>query len=130
MPEIVPPRSSAHGAGDAEVHDHDAPGAREHHVLGLDVAVHEPGGVDGLEPGQELRGDLAGLLESERASLAQQVGERHPVDELHRHQLAAVELDEVEDAADVRRDDLARRADFLPQAVECPLVGDQPAAPP
>ena len=114
-----------HGAGDAKIHDHDATGARDHHVLRLDVAVHEPGGVDRLEPGQELRGDLAGLLEIQRASLAQQIGQGHPVDELHRHQLTAVELDQVEDAADVRRDDLACRADFLPQAVEGPLVGEQ-----
>ena len=56
----VPPRARTQRARDAEVHHHDAPGAGEHHVLGLDVAVHEPGGVDRLEPGEELRGDLRG----------------------------------------------------------------------
>ena len=84
--------------------------------------------MDGLEPGQELRRDLPGLLEAERASLLQHVGERDPVHELHRDQLAAVELDEVEHAAHVRRDHLARRADFLAQAVQRPLVGDQPGS--
>ena len=53
------------------------------------------------------------------------IGQRHPVDELHRHQLPAVELDQVEDAADVWRDHFAGRADFLAQAVERPLVGQQ-----
>ena len=124
VPEMVPPPRGKR-ARDAEVHDHDAPRAREHHVLRLDVPVHEAGGVDGLEPGQELRGDVAGLLESERASLAQELGQRDPVDELHRHELAAVDLDQVEDAAHVRRDDFARRADFLAQAVERPLLGQQ-----
>ena len=88
--------------------------------------MDQAGGVDRLESGQELRGDVARLLQVQRASLAQHVGQRHAVHVLHRHQLAAVELDEVEHAADVRRDNLARRAHFLAQAGQRALVGEQP----
>ena len=116
------------GAGDAEVHHHDAAGARQHHVLGLDVAVHEPRAVDGIEAGQELRREIARLRQIQRTTFAQHVGQRDAVDVLHRHQLAAVELDQVEHAAHVRRDDLARRAHFLAQAGQRALVGQQRAA--
>jgi hypothetical protein len=72
--------------------------------------VHEAGLVDRLEPGEELGGDLAGLLERERAAPLQALGEGLAVDELHRDELLAVLGDEVEDAADVGGDDLACRA--------------------
>ena len=60
--------------GDAEVHHHHAPRPGEHHVLGLDVAVDEPRGVDRLEAGQELRGDLARLVEPQRTARGQDLG--------------------------------------------------------
>ena len=114
--------------GDAEVHHHDAAGAGEHHVLGLDVAVHQARGVDRLEAGQELRGDLARLVERERAAGEEDLLQRHAVDVLHRHQLAAVELDEIEDAADVGRHDLARHAHLLAQRLERLRLGEQARA--
>ncbi len=60
MPETVPVRRRS-GLGEPEVHHHHPPRAGQHHVLGLEVPVHEPGLVDRLEPGEELRGDLPGL---------------------------------------------------------------------
>jgi hypothetical protein len=94
---------------------HDAAGPREHQVRRLDVPVDEPRGVDRLEPRQELRGELARLLQPQGAAFPQHVGERHAVDELHRHELQALELREIEDPAHVRRDDLARGAHLLAQ---------------
>ena len=47
-----------------EVHHHHSPGSGQHDVLGLDIAVDEAGLVDRLQPGQELRGDVLGFLES------------------------------------------------------------------
>ena len=105
-----------------EVHDHHATGAGEHDVLRLDVAVDETGLVDRLETGQELRGDVLRLFQLERAALLEHVEQRRPVDVLHRHQLAAVDLDQVEDPADVGRDHLAGGADLLPQQLE-PALG-------
>jgi hypothetical protein len=43
------------------------------------------------------------------------------VDELHRHQLATLDLDQIEDAADVGRHDLTSRSHFLPQQFESPF---------
>ena len=42
--------------GQAEVEDLHQPFVADHHVLGLEVAVHDPGVVGGRHP----RGDLAG----------------------------------------------------------------------
>ena len=96
-------RSAALGllAGETEVHHHDSSCPGEHDVLRLDVAVDQTGLVDGLEPGQKLRGDVLGFLELERAALLQDAEQGRTVHVLHRHQLAALHLDQVENPADV-----------------------------
>ena len=121
MPETDPAPLSG-PRGQTEVHHHHPPRAGEHDVLGFDVAVDEPGLVDGLEPGEELRGDVLRFFQLERPALLQHPEQRRPVDVLHRHQLAAVDLDEVEDPADVGRDHLTSGADLLPQQLE-PSLG-------
>ncbi len=77
--------------------------------------------MDRLEPGQELRGDVLRLLQLERPAFLEHAEQGGAVDVLHGHQLAAVDLDEVEDPADVGRDHLTRGADLLPQQLEPPL---------
>ncbi len=80
--------------------------------------MDETGGMDRLEPRQELGADLAGLLQFERPALPQHLEQRLAVDVLHRHQLAPVDLDQIEDPADVGRDDLAGRAHLSAQHLE------------
>ncbi len=87
--------------------------------------MHQPGLVDGFQPGQELERYLARLAELQRAACAQDLGQRRAVDVLHRHQLPAVELLQVEDPADVRRDHLAGAAHLLAQGLQGPLVGQE-----
>ena len=120
MPETDPAPLSG-PLGETEVHDDDAPGAGEHDVLGFDIAVDEPGLVDGLEPGEELRGDVLGFFQLERPALLEHAEQRRPVDVLHGDQLAAVDLDEVEDPADVGRDHLAGGPHLLAQHLQPPL---------
>ena len=87
--------------------------------------------MDRLEPGEELRGDVLRLFQLERTSLLEDAEQRRAVDVLHRHQLAAVDLDEIEDPADVGRDHLAGGADLLAQQLEAPLgSGRAPRAAP
>ncbi len=111
--------------GDAEVHQHHPTRAGDHDVLRLDVPVHQAGLVDRFQAGQELRGDLPGLRELQRGPHPEDVQERDAVDVLHRHQLLAVELHQVEDPADVRRDHLAGGADLLAQRLQSARVLEQ-----
>jgi hypothetical protein len=74
--------------------------------------------VDGLQPCQELRGDVLGLLELERAALLQHLEQRGAVDVLHRYQLAVFDLDEVEDPAYVGGHHLTGGAQLLPQQLQ------------
>jgi hypothetical protein len=112
-------------AGNAEVHDHDAPRERQHDVLRLQVAMHERGGVDRLETRQQLGGELSCANEIQRSALPQELGEGGAVHELHGHHLVAVLNDQVEDPADVRRDNLACGADLTPEQIPRALVPNQ-----
>ena len=78
--------------------------------------------VDGLQPCQELRGDVLGLLQPQRAALPEHLEQGVAVHVLHGHQLAAIDLDEVEDPTDVGRNQLTGRPDLLPQQLE-PSLG-------
>ena len=110
---------------DAEVHHHHAAGGRDHDVLGLEVAVDEPRLVDRIEPGEELRGDLARLLELERPALAEQVGQGGALEVLHGDQLEVLLGRQIEDPANVRRDHLPGRADFLAHQLRGLVVRQQ-----
>ena len=91
---------------------------RQHDVLGFEIAVHQPGGVDRFETRQQLRGDLSRPTEVQRPLAPQELGERGAVHELHRHHLVAVLDNQVEHPADVWRDDLARGC--APHAARAP----------
>ena len=77
--------------------------------------MHQAGAVNRFQAGQELRGDFAGFLQPEWPAVAQDLGQRHPVDVFHRQQLPLAVVDEIEDAADVRRDHFPRGAHFASQ---------------
>jgi len=65
----------------AKVDDLRAPVARDHHVVGLQIAMHDPRVMRLRQPFGDLRHHLDALREC--MSLAHPLGERHAVDELH-----------------------------------------------
>ena len=75
--------------GQAEVqHLHDAV-RPEHHVLRLDVAMDDPGGVRGAQRGRDLNGDVERLTQRE-AGRGEPLPEGLPLDVLHRDVVLAV----------------------------------------
>ncbi len=111
--------------GDAEIHHHHSARPRDHQVLGLQVPVHEPRLMDGIEPGKKLRRDLDRLFHLERTFRLQELEKRDAVDVFHRHELPSVLDDQIEDPANIGRDDFASRANFAPQDLETPLVSNE-----
>jgi hypothetical protein len=71
------------GLGEAEVEDLHAI-ARQHDVLGLDVAVGDTGAVGAVEGVGELRGELQGLIEGDGA-LLDALGEGFALNQFHHH---------------------------------------------
>ena len=87
---------------DAEVHHLHLAGARDHHVRGLDVAVHDAVRVRGLQRRRDLLGELDGLHRRGRAAGREERRERAPLDVLHHDVLRVAVGAGVEDAHDVR----------------------------
>ena len=69
--------------GDAEVHHLDLAIAGQHHVAGLDVAVHDPVAVAVVQGAQHPVGDLQGPLGQQPAVLPEQVAQGAAVHILH-----------------------------------------------
>ena len=88
-------------AREAEVHDAHRAVAADQHVLGLEVAVDEPGGVRGREPRAGGDEDVEDLAQGARP-LGQPLGERPALDELHRDEDLAAERADVVHDDDVR----------------------------
>ena len=92
--------------------------ARDHQVLGTDVAVDDAGAMDGLESVQRLDHQAHRLARRERAARAQLLREVLAVDVLPDHVMRAVgERGEVVQRGDVRMLDLRRRARLAEEAV-------------
>ncbi len=94
-------RLLGHLAREAEVHDANLAVAADHHVVGLEVPVHEPLFVRGGEAAPRRPEDPQDLLPA--AGLrCQPVGDGVPLDELHRDEDLIVERPHVVDHDDVR----------------------------
>ena len=116
-------RAAAFGLlpGQPEIHHHDPARPGEHDVFRFDVAVDQPGLVDGLEACEKLRGDVLRFFEVERPAFLEDTEQGRAIDVLHRHQLATLDLDQVEDPADVGRYHFAGGSHFLAQQLEAAL---------
>ena len=99
--------------GEAEVEDLGVAVRRHDHVLGLDVAVHDPGLVRLLQPARHLGRDLD-RAERVQLALLDQGPHRAALDQLHRDEEAVLALVDVVDLRDRRVVDGARGAG-LPQ---------------
>ncbi len=101
----------------------------DHHVLGLEIPVHDPERVGRGQPFCHLRGDLQALAEVEGAAV-EKGAERHAVDQLHRdvmHRLPAVGgalLTDVVDGDDVRVTEIRGRAGLLHEAINARRVAN------
>src|SRR5439155_9526994 len=103
----------ANGFGKAEI-DHlhrvrPVATARQHDVVGLQVAVHDAEVVCGLECGCHLDADVRGARDGQRSFAREQLRERLALDELHRQVDQPVRgLTEIVDGTDVGVRDAAR----------------------
>jgi hypothetical protein len=96
---------------EAEVEDLDEVVARDHQVLGLQVAVDDPDAVGARESFRCLRGEAERPLREHRPRV-QQRAQRVALDQLHRDVGDAVALADVVDRDDVRVVERAGRARF------------------
>ncbi len=87
--------------------------------------MDETGLVDRLEPRKKLRGDVLGLLQFEGTTILEHLEQRAAVDILHRYKLEAVDLDQIEDPADVGRNHLAGGADLGSQRLAPAPIGKE-----
>ena len=72
---------------------------RHHEVVGLEVAVHDPGGVRLGERARDLRGNLQRPARRKRPA-RHQLSHRLPLDQLHADVRLAVDLTELVDGHD------------------------------
>ena len=103
---------AAHGLGKAEIDDlhrvRPVATAREHDIVGLQVAVHDAEVMGRLERGRHLDSDVGGPGKGQRSLAPDQLRERLALDELHRQVDEPFgRLTEVVDGADVSVRDAA-----------------------
>jgi hypothetical protein len=98
-------------AGQAEVQQLDIAVSTQKHVLRLDVAMHDAGGVGRRQRLRELHAEVDDRRN--RRAAARQRGERLPLDEFHRQEAATLELPYLVDGDDVRMVEGRGRAGLL-----------------
>jgi hypothetical protein len=91
-----------HRVRDAEVHDVDEFVGRDEDVARLDVAVHHPVGVGGVERLGDLGDEVDGALRRHRATLGDQGPEIRSVDKAHVDEQPVVDFAVVVDWDDMR----------------------------
>ena len=99
---------------------------RDHHVLWLQVAVHDAGTVGLGEPVGELYADVERLFQRQRPAVPQRVPQRLPVDELHHDVRAALDLADPVDRDDVGMVERGGRPRLLGEASEVIRIGGEP----
>ena len=97
----IHPGHAAAQLGQTEVQDLHEPVGRDHHILRLEIAMHDPGGVRLAHAVSELRGNLQNLSHRQRC-LLQKRAQGVPLDVLHhdvrrsaRHGADLVDRDDV-----------------------------------
>jgi len=99
---------SRDGFGDAEVRDHRG-AAREQHVVGLDVAVHDAAIVRVRERARHVTENAHGFAGRERAAFAEPCAETFSLDERHREVQNALRVPGIQHRYDIGL--LQRRGD-------------------
>jgi len=102
--------------GEAEIDDPGPAVGAEEDVAGLDVAVDDPGRVEGGEPFQDLDPDPDDVADRKRS--ARPLPEGSARDELHRQERTTLVLADVVDADEARARDRVRDLHLAPQAGE------------
>ena len=119
MPVTDPARArpSLERQAGAEIHEDDASAVLAHDVLGLDVAVHQAGGVHGREGLAEVLPDERGFARAAGAFVDENLRQRPAANELHAQPGAAVPLLGIVHDDHVRVLDARQRARFVQHAV-------------
>ena len=112
--------------GEAEVEQLHEAVVRHHHVLGLEVAVDDAGGVRLREPVRHLRADLEDAPHGQRAAVEHHLAQRVALHQLHHDVRHSRGLADVVDRDDVRVVERGRRARLLREAAEPQRVGGEP----
>ena len=112
-------------ASDAEIENLDTALVGQHHVLGFQIAVHDPFGMGGGEAFGELPGDRQGLP-ARHGTVRDSLAERPALDELHGNPRQAVALADVVDGDDGRMVERRGGACFRLETPAAALVPDQP----
>ena len=114
--------------GQSEVHQFHLPVAADHHVARLDVAVDDLGSMCVVERHDELSEDGPDVLFGQRAVVADQLVQAHPVDVFEHDEVGVEHLEAAAHVDDVR---VIKRLDdvgFALKEVPRVLVADQPVA--
>ena len=106
-----------HVVAGTEVHQHGAPAGGPHHVLGLDVAVDEPGAVHRRQGPGDVDAEQHRLARIERSLLRHQLLERAALQQLHRNADVAADAVGAEDPDDIRMAELGEQ----PRIVQRPV---------
>jgi len=109
---------------DPEIAEHDAPALLDEHVVRLEIAVHDARRVRRREPRADRARERGDLFER-RLTLGEERRERLAVDVLHRQELLALVLADVEHARDVLVRHAPRELHLLAKALEHPRRVDE-----